>query len=868
MKVHLFGAVSSPGCANFALKRTADDFEELYGREAAEFLRNDFYVDDGLKSVPSVIQASNLIKKTKELCAKGGFNLHKFLSNKRKVIESVPTEQRAKGIKDFDLSKDLLPIERALGVQWCVQSDHLKFRVELKDRPLTRRGILSTVSSIYDPLGLIAPFLLQGKRILQAICKDGARWDDPVPDHLQEQWEKWREQLGALAELTVPRCYKPVSLGAVRAMELHHFSDASTVGYGQCSYLRMVDTEDNVHCALVMAKARVSPSKAMTIPRMELTAALLSVKISALLQKELRLGAVPETFWTDSEVVRGYVSNDSRRFHTFVANRVQAIRAHTTPRQWRRISTKENPADDASRGLSAQELINSQRWWTGPTLLWHPSIKEASSDEAPTLSETDPEVRKVCTLVTVTKTTFPDLPERLERFLDWHKTKTSVALCLRLQKGFKWKGNAAVEDKKTEHFTPVNVEELRHAEYEIIKAIQKKVFSKEIAFLSETAKPRQERERYTSLKKLSAIGRLDPFIDQDGLLRVGGRIRHADLPFNEKHPVILPKKGHITELVIRHHHAKTHHQGRYITHAGIRSAGFWIINGNSAVGYCISNCVNCQRQRGVTSCQKMANLPQDRLEEGPPFTYSAVDYFGSFYIKEGRRQLKRYGVLFTCMASRAIHLETVASLSTDSFLNAYRRFIGRRGPVRQLRSDRGSNFVGALSELKAALSEIDGEKVGRELARTPNHLLTQKSQVVLKPPGVFQRADLYCKKRWRRVQHLANEFWKRWRNSYMQLLQVRQKWLRPRRNLEVGDVVVLKEEDLPRICWKLARISRTYPGTDGLVRKVQIVLATDTLDDRGRQTKQAVHLERPIHKLVLLVPNNSNEDQGIPAKEP
>ena len=116
MKVHLFGAVSSSGCANFALKRTADDFEELYGREAAEFVRNDFYVDDGLKSVPSVIQAINLIKKTKELCAKGGFNLHKFLSNKRKVIESVPTEQRAKGIKDFDLSKDLLPIERALGV--------------------------------------------------------------------------------------------------------------------------------------------------------------------------------------------------------------------------------------------------------------------------------------------------------------------------------------------------------------------------------------------------------------------------------------------------------------------------------------------------------------------------------------------------------------------------------------------------------------------------------------------------------------------------------------------------------------------------------------------------------------------------------
>ena len=163
MTVHLLGATLSPGCANFTLKKTADDFEELFGSEPATFVKKDFYVDDGLKSVPSATEASALIKSTKSLLAKGGFNLHKFISNSKEVNEAIPKEQRASGIKELDLSSDILPIERPLGVQWCVQSDALQFRVVLKDKPLTRRRTLTSISSIYDPLALAAPFLLQGK---------------------------------------------------------------------------------------------------------------------------------------------------------------------------------------------------------------------------------------------------------------------------------------------------------------------------------------------------------------------------------------------------------------------------------------------------------------------------------------------------------------------------------------------------------------------------------------------------------------------------------------------------------------------------------------------------------------------------------
>ena len=181
MTVHLFGAASSPGCSNFALKATADDNEESLGFVPAEFLRQDFYVDDGLKSVPLVKETVDLVKSVKEMCKRGGFNLHKFTSNNKEVIQQIPEQDRAEEIKNLDFDREPLPMERALGVQWCIESDTFKFNISLKDRPCTRRGILSTVSSIFDPLGFVAPVLLEGKAILQELCRNNLGWDDPVP---------------------------------------------------------------------------------------------------------------------------------------------------------------------------------------------------------------------------------------------------------------------------------------------------------------------------------------------------------------------------------------------------------------------------------------------------------------------------------------------------------------------------------------------------------------------------------------------------------------------------------------------------------------------------------------------------------------
>ena len=469
MTVHLFGATSSPGCANFALKTTADQYEESCGREAADFVRRNFYVDDGLKSVQFVEEAKELIKNTKSLCQKGGFRLHKFTSNNKEVLSSVPQEDRAIDTKDRHLVNDVTAIERALGVHWCIESDTLQFRIIVQDKPLSRRGILSTVSSVFDPLGLVAPFILMGKRIL---CRDGVGWDDEVPDDLRPQWEKWRAELPILESLRIARCYKPQKFDVVKNVELHHFSDACQNGYGQCSYLRLVDDKNRIHCSLAMGKSRVTPLKPVTIPRLELTAALVSSKISCVLRKELEYAPMKEIFWTDSKTVLGYINNDARRFHVFVGNRVQEIREQSSPNQWHYVETKSNPADIASRGAGAQELIDNPLWWNGPEFLWNPCKDWDSVNDNPSIPPDDPEVKKVSARATqIQDPKLPSVLERLTHFSSWYRAKKAIAVCLRLQQKFrKTAGQSQVKERNVKErnkgitsYNPVDVKALQCA---------------------------------------------------------------------------------------------------------------------------------------------------------------------------------------------------------------------------------------------------------------------------------------------------------------------------------------------------------------------------------------------------------------------
>ncbi|KAL0147545.1 hypothetical protein M9458_057146, partial [Cirrhinus mrigala] len=388
MTVHLFGAVSSPGCANYGLKHLAKENSSAYPA-GSQFIARDFYVDDGVTSAETVKDAIRLAKEARELCAKGGLRLHKFVSNNSEVLKSIPASEHATDTKTKDLTFNETQTERALGIYWNLEKDSFTFNIRLKDQPPTRRGILSTVAAIYDPLGFIAPYVLKGKGILQEMCRQGTDWDDPLPECLKPRWECWKGDLHNLKNVQINRCYVPADFGEVVKREIHHFSDASTTGYGQCSYLRLINKREDVHCTFLMGKARVSPTKVTTIPRLELTAATVSVAVSNTLREALLYDNVEEFFWTDSKVTLGYINNDARRFHTFVANRVQKIRNSTSLQQWFYVPTSKNPADMASRGTSVTELLSSN-WLTGPHFLWEKKI-QLPTKETIVLTVGDPE---------------------------------------------------------------------------------------------------------------------------------------------------------------------------------------------------------------------------------------------------------------------------------------------------------------------------------------------------------------------------------------------------------------------------------------------------------------------------------------------
>ena len=939
MTVHPFGAVSSPSCSNYALRKTASENEAEVGTAAAETMRRNFYVDDCLKSVSTKAEAKDLISSLRQACGKGGFRLTKFICNERDVLETVPEEERSKDVKTLDLNYDDLPIERALGVHWCVESDTFGFRILVKDKPLTRRGILSIVSSIYDPLGFAAPFTLIAKKLLQDLCREERLgWDDQLPDCYLRRWEKWRNELPSLERLSFPRCVKPPDFREVKSRQLHIFSDASSIGYGSVVYQRLCDNQGHIHCSFLIGKARLAPIKPVTIPRLELTAATVSVRLGEMMKKELNDKPDTTQYHTDSTTVLRYIKNDQKRFQVFVANRVQLIRNHSSPDQWRYVDTKENPADDASRGLDAKTLIEQQRWLTGPEFLWQPEKAwPAQPRSLGEISTEDPEVKKQIDIFATTicdPAPIATVSKLLQHFSDWYRLKKAVAVYLRLKAVLKERRLRKNNDepiKLSEHRTALTVRELEIAETAITRFIQSQSFEYELKILEQAGsnlkEPSRSKKNAVAVGKTSPIYRLDPFVDK-GVLRVGGRLNNADIPQESKHPIILPRKSNVTTLIIRDAHERLGHAGRGHVLARLREK-YWIVGANSAVRQLISSCVTCRRTKAPSQDQKMADLPKDRLTPAPPFTYVGVDYFGPFTTKQGRKEHKRYGALFTCLVSRAVHIEIANSLETDSFLNALRRFIARRGPVREIRCDNGTNFVGAERELREALKEMNHDELTEKLRQqqidwkfnppaashmggvwerqirtvrrilatllhehtgrlddeslhtllcevesiinsrpltvissdvkdplplSPSQILTMKTSVVLPPPGQFQHNDVYMRRRWRRVQYLCNLFWSRWKKEYLPTLQQRPKWNQPKRNMEVHDVVLIKDENVSRNDWSMGIIAKVEPDSKGFVRSA--VVKTQTSE-----------LRRPVHKLVLLLAAEDRLDAADDSKD-
>ena len=369
MEVHLFGATSSPSCSSLTLRRTAEDKVGEFSEDIVKTVKRNFYVDDCLKSVTSVGNAVKVDDKLREILSRAGFRLTKWSGNRSEVLDTIPQDEKAPSGLDLDLDKNKLPVQRTLGLHWNMESDKFMFKVALKDRPNTRRGILSLTSSVYDPLGFVAPVVLPAKKLLQDLCRKKHGWDDPISDCDSERWEKWKSQLANLPLITVDRCVRPACFGDLKIAELHSFADASQNAYGAVTYLRLVDVEERIHCAFLIGKSRVAPLRPMTVPRLELSAAVLAAQLDRTVREELDIQVNQSTFWSDSTCVLQYIRNQSKRFHTFVANRLSVIHENSAPHQWRYVNSELNPADEVTRGLTVDEVSASSKWLNGPEFL-------------------------------------------------------------------------------------------------------------------------------------------------------------------------------------------------------------------------------------------------------------------------------------------------------------------------------------------------------------------------------------------------------------------------------------------------------------------------------------------------------------------
>jgi hypothetical protein len=893
MTRHIFGGVWSSSAATYALRRTVKDYggsDEMVD----ETVLKSFYVDDCLRAFTSEDEAVNIIRGVVSLLDKGGFKLTKFVSNDKEVLRSIPECDRAKEVKDLSFNSN----SKALGVRWDVSADELFFDMLVDEsKPVTRRNMLSIISSMFDPLGLVSPALIIGKVLFQNATRLKIGWDEGVPPDLKERWYAWLQTMTQIKMIKVPRCIKP-SVFDDALIELHHFSDASMIAFGSCSYLRCVNKQGEINVALIFSKGKVAPIKTVSIPRLELQAALLSARIDSVLRREMTLDFADSYFWVDSEIALKYIKNNTRRFHVYVSNRVGEIRRLTQAKQWFHVPGIQNPADILSRGQSAVNLDKSM-WFYGPEFLrtykseWKPDVFDTS------LPDDDAEVKKEpiagnpsTKLACMNEVAAHPVDKLISYYSSWTKLKRAVAWMLRLRE---------ILCRKRTNRGMLSVSEVQFAEMFIVKHVQQGSYEAELTKL----------QSGQSVCKSSSLSDLVPLLNEDGLLCVGGRLRHANLHDSQKHPWIIPHGHEIALKIVREIHNDAH-LGTEWTLSLLR-AKYWITRARTVVKKVRHNCVGCRRLNASPCLQKMADLPPERLKPGePPFLFVGVDYFGPFSVKVGRSETKRYGCVYTCLNTRAIHIEVINSLDTHSFLNGLRRFMSRRGSPKKIFSDNGTNFVGGQAELKRGIKELQFSTVhrycvdreiewvfnppcashmggvwerlirtirkvlssllmkskqrltdeilftfmcevesiinGRPITKvssevndlnplTPNHLLLLRSGPD-PPPGVFLQDHMY-RQRWRYTQHLVEQFWRRWIREYLPELQKRQKWTDKHRNIKENDLVLLCDESTPRGLWPLGIIVQTMEGRDGLVRAVKV------------RTKSSV-FTRPTTKVVLL----------------
>ncbi|KAG7295329.1 hypothetical protein JYU34_022341 [Plutella xylostella] len=885
-----YGFKVAPYLAMMTLKQLAQDERKNYqGSSAPDILENSFYMDDLVHGAHTTDEAKQLKQDMIKLLRAGGFNLRKWKSNVTELQES------SNGQQNFDFKQ--AESSKTLGVGWNPKDDNFIFSpVKLPESKPTKRNLLSDMSRIYDPLGWLTPITTKLKILFQETWKSDAQWDEQVSEEIAAEWQKIKIDLHNLDIFKIPRWLKTQENSEV---ELHGFCDASIKAFACVVYCKTT-YNGATYVIPIAGKSKLVPvNKHITLPRLELSGAMLLSRLMAKIKECLNTFENIKIYgWVDSMVVLGWLNGEPNKWNAFVANRVTQITDTMPSECWRYVRSQENPADCASRGITVNQLQEHNLWWRGPE--WLPTYEQNQDIPIPT-TELELKKQKQVHIAQVSES-YDVVGYLLNKFSSLAK---AIRVLARVRKCLPW--------KKSSGF--ITVTDINEAEAIIIKYVQNEQFSDEIEDL--------KKKKGVSCK--SKLFSLCPILDEQGILRVGGRLENAQIEYNMKHPIIVDKNTRFSDLIIDQAHQDTFHGGARMTTSFLRRK-YWLLGGIQATKKRLRNCVKCKRHNNNNNHQIMGDLPSARTNPSRPFYHTGVDYTGHVFIKankgRGIKTMKGYVAVFICMVTKAVHLELVSDLTSSAFLAALRRMAARRSVPAHLYSDNGTNFQhankvlqqeytelknkieqefdqnfiseisemgitwhfnapswpsagglweAAVKSLKHHLKRVVGEtRLTFEeystllaqleacmnsrplcpLTEDPEDLdfLTPAHFLACGPTLTIYETERDLRTRWQLTQKIFTDIWNRWRSEYLTQLSKRSKWRKPQDNINMNDVVIIKEDNLPPGKWALGRVVDLHPGSDGHVRVVTL------------KTKNGL-LKRPIVKLAVLPIDKEDRSQ-------
>lgn len=880
LNTNTYGLASSPFVAIRSLLELAER-ERLNYPRASAILTNDIYVDDICTGASSVAEALVLRDELVALMKSGGYELRKWLSNSPEVLAGLPEEhQQDPHLFENAENPNMVTV---LGVQYRPVPDCFTYCVDLQiPRIWTKRLVLSTVARTFDPNGWICPVIFKFKCFLQRLWTAGVSWDESLSGETLRDWVALVSSLPDINQVSLPRPFVPT--GKYKA-SLHGFSDASEQGFAAVVFLRTVSADGEIAVHLVLAKSKVAPLRTrLTIPKLELCGAALLARLLNHLWSTLgRSVDISEVYsWTDSQIVLCWLKAPIHTLEVFVANRVAQINNSSVELVWRHVPGDLNPADCASRGCDATHLIGHPLWW-GPEWLKRPESDWPRSQNLSSVPQL-PGLR-ACVLETEPIGSVDFL---LDRYSTLNKLLSVTAWIRRFFHNCK-------KPRERRVASILAPGERQDALLFWIRVVQSKCFKTDLEIL-----------RGGRSKLKGAISRLNPFLDDSGLIRVGGRLRNASLSYGARHPLLLPKDGHLVRLLVTDRHLKNSHAGCNALLA-ILQREFWILSARRTIRSVVFRCLPCYRLKATTMQPQMGDLPADRVTESRPFAGVGTDFAGPFMVKTSRlrnaKSYKAYLCVFVCLSTKAVHLEVVSELSTEAFIATLSRFVSRRGLPSLIRSDCGTNYKGAnnylndvnkflldnkldigttlsrrgiiwkfsppacphwggifeacvkaakthlrrvigdtvltFEELDTVFCKIEAVLNSRPLcplssdpndleALTPGHLLIGQPLNAL-PEYPFTEVRSHRLSRYQLLQQLSQSFWTRWSLEYLHILQQRVKWTDKTNPPKNGDLVLVKDVNLPPLFWRRGRIVKLTFGADGVPRFAEVLVGDSVL---------------------------------------